>query len=657
VDSSDLKHLGAGSARDRLSFRLVLRILLRCVPLLRGVLPHLAALLAGWSGLLLLVLPTVLMLLDLVWTRALQGEALTSLQAKLLGLDPGAAVGVEELSAPLRRAVAARASAAAIAIFLPLTAVGLALYYYQIWILQRVNQSLRVRLVDRLQALSLRFHAGSRVGDAIYRVYQDSAMVTGLIDVLLLAPLGSLSRYAIAIAVVALFDWRSALLLATALPALLLVGLFFSRRLRVGFRHAREANSALTSRIQESVAGVKVIKAFRIERFEQERFERASLRAFSEALRARSLLALYGVSVFWVLGAILLGSIALATVATRDAAAPLLAQLTGSALAERAAAVLGLGVWTLGAYNGFKWTFGLGTGGMRRLFYVWGRTQDMVIGMDRVFELLDLEPEVKDLPGAIPMPAFRSTIEFKDVSFGYDRERSVLEDVSLVARAGTVTAIVGPTGSGKSTLMALLLRLFDPDRGSIRIDGNELRAFRVESLRSRIAIALQENLLFGTTVRENIRYAVPDATEKEVREAARIACAAEFIERLPEGYDTLLGERGMKLSTGQRQRLSIARAVLKGAPILVLDEPTASLDAETELRVLRNLALWGEGRAIFLVTHRLSTIRTADQIVVVDKGRVRECGTHEELMRREDGFYRGLVRAEGAPAGIKESRA
>jgi ATP-binding cassette subfamily B protein len=253
------------------------------------------------------------------------------------------------------------------------------------------------------------------------------------------------------------------------------------------------------------------------------------------------------------------------------------------------------------------------------------------------------------------MPPFRSRVEFRGIDFGYDRERPVLEDVDLVAAAGTVTAIVGPTGSGKSTLMALLLRLFDPDRGEIRIDGTDIRNLMVDSLRAQVAIALQENVLFGSTVRENIRFALPEASDADVREAARVACAQEFVEALPEGYDTLLGERGTKLSTGQRQRISIARAILKDTPILVLDEPTASLDAETELRLLNNLTEWGKGRVIFLITHRLSTIRKADQIVVLEGGRVGEWGSHEELMRREDGVYRALVRLEGGGIPAKET--
>jgi ABC-type multidrug transport system fused ATPase/permease subunit len=209
-----------------------------------------------------------------------------------------------------------------------------------------------------------------------------------------------------------------------------------------------------------------------------------------------------------------------------------------------------------------------------------------------------------------------------------------------------VTGLVGPTGSGKSTLVSLVLRLFDPDAGSIRVDGVDLSRFQLESLRAGVGIALQENLLFGTTIRENIRYAVPDASDAQVREAARIACADEFIEQLPDGYDTELGERGTRLSSGQRQRLSIARAVIKDTPVLILDEPTAALDAETELRVLRNLTRWGAGRVILMVTHRLSTIRRADQIVYLDDGRVIEAGSHDQLMSRQGGAYRHFVELE-----------
>jgi ABC-type multidrug transport system fused ATPase/permease subunit len=312
-------------------------------------------------------------------------------------------------------------------------------------------------------------------------------------------------------------------------------------------------------------------------------------------------------------------------------------------------AVLGFSAWTLGLFNYFKVRFGDGAGQLRQLFRTWGRTQDIAIGLDRVFELLDLEPEIVDAPDAIPLEEVHRGLRYRSVRFRYQPDRPALESVSFEARVGTISAIVGPTGSGKTTLMALLLRLFDPQEGAIEIDGIDIRKLQVASLRERVAVALQENLLFGTTVRENIRYAVADASDEQVREAARIAGADEFIAQLPEGYDTLLGERGTKLSTGQRQRLSIARAVLKDTPILILDEPTASLDAETELRVMDNLAEWGTDRMIFLITHRLSTIRRASQILVLKDGTIAESGLHQELVARKNGIYRSLVETEEVP--------
>jgi ABC-type multidrug transport system fused ATPase/permease subunit len=637
-----LRRLGAGGAGDRLHFRLVIRILLRCLGLLRPVRSHVIRLALGFGSLSVILAPIGFLLFDLFWTRALQGRPLTALEASLLSFDPAVSVQVDALGAEIRRAVALHTVALGVGVGVVSMPLFLGLWYYQVWILQKINQVLRLDLVDRLQALSLRFHSETKVGDAIYRLYQDSAMVTQLIDVLILTPLGAVARYLFSLAVVFCFDPWLALMLGLVWPPTLALGNLLSRRMRVRFRTAREANSELTSTIQETLAGIKILKAYGAEGRAQLRFEERSRAAFARAFEARSLLALFGMQIFWLVGIAMLASTALAALDTR-AGAPL--------FAERLLAMFGFTAWNLGLFNSLKLNFGAGTDQVRRLFSTWGRVQDIAIGLDRVFELLDLEPDVRDAPDAVPLLEVRSAVSFREVSFGYRSDRLALESVSLEAKVGAITAIVGPTGSGKSTLMALLLRLFDPEKGTIEIDGVDARRFTLESLRTKIAIALQENLLFGATVRENIRYAVPDATEVAVREAARIACADGFIEHLPLGYDTLLGERGTKLSTGQRQRISIARAVLKDAPILILDEPTASLDAETEMRVLRNLAEWGRGRAIFLITHRLSTIRRADRIVYLAEGCVLEAGSHEELVAREGGAYRRLVDVETAYMG------
>jgi len=635
---ADLAALGTGGSDDRLHFRLLVGLLLRCVKLLRPVRRHVAALFGAFVGLALLFLPLGVLLFDAFWTRALEGQPLLPFEAGLLGLDPARFVQVEALSPELRRELLARVIVVGAVVGIAVAPVVMALTTNQVWILQRVNQHLRLALHDRFQSLSLRFHADSKVGDAIYRMYQDSAMVTQLIEVLFLAPLYTLARFAFSVAAMALFDPLLALLLVLLWPPCLALGFWFSQRLRRRFRRAREATSGLTSRIQETLAGIKVIKAYGAETLEQRRFEAASRQAFDAAFDARSLLATFLVSLFWVAGAAMAAGGAFAALRT----------WRGDGIAV---AALGFTVWNLGLFNYAKARFGDGAGQLRLLFRTWGRTQDIAIGLDRVFELLDLEPEVLDAPGARPLPPLRQGVRFRDVHFRYSADRPALEGVDFEARLGTVTAIVGPTGSGKTTLMALLLRLFEPDRGAVEIDGVDVRRYSIASLRRAVGTALQENLLFGTTIRENVRYAVPDASDAAVREAARVAAADDFIESQEQGYDTPLGERGTKLSTGQRQRLSIARAVLKDTPILVLDEPTASLDAETELRVLRNLAEWGRGRLIFLITHRLSTIRQADQIVVLKDGRVAETGSHAELLVREGGLYRSLVEREsGAPA-------
>jgi len=627
--------LGRGGADDRVTLRLVRRLLARCLALLRPLRGHLLLFFGGFSALALAFLPIGILLFDAFWTRALQGHALLEIEARALGLDPALFAVGETLAAPERRRVLERCVALGLGFGIVATPLALALYYYQVWILQRLNQLLRVRLLERLQQLSLRFHAESRIGDALFRTIQDSAMVTQLIEVLILVPLQATGRFLFGVIVVSVFDWRLGLGLLALGPPLVWLAHALGRPLRVGFRRARESNADLTSRIQETLAGIRVIKAYGGEAFEQRRFEAASSGAFAAAFDARALFGFLTIALFWVTAA---GLVIAAGWGALQAASEKPIQAFGAA---------GAAVWTLGLFNYFKLRFGDGSSSLRRAFRTWGEAQDVMIGLDRVFELLDLEPEVQNAPDAVPLPPLRRGVRFEGVRFRYQPDRPALESIDFEARVGSVTAVVGPTGSGKTTLMALLLRLFDPEQGRIWIDDTDLRRFDLDSLRAGIAVALQENLLFGTTVRENIRYAVPEASDEAVRAAAKVACAEAFIESLPEGYDTLLGERGTKLSTGQRQRLSIARAVLKDARILILDEPTAALDAETELAVLERLAAWGEGRLIFLVTHRLSTIRRADQILVLSGGRIAEAGTHAELLAR-GGVYASLASHEGS---------
>ncbi len=632
-DLQGLARLGDGSEQDRLHLRLILRILVRCLHLLTPVRKHVFLLFTGFGLLTLLLLPLSLLFIDTLWTRVLQGNPMLEIEAQLFRVPIEQATSEVGFDSDLRRLVAERLVIWGALIGLAFAPPFIGLYYYQIWILQRVNQKLRVDLLSHLQGLSLRFHSDNTVGDAVYRLTQDSAMVTQLVQALVLTPFTAIPQFLYSALVIALFAPKLGLILLCVVVPSLLAGGWFSQRMRTRFRVARETNAALTSRIQETVLGIKVIKAYGAEKLEQEAFVGASHEAFHAAFRARNLYAVYAMGMFWLFGTFAIFITAVGTVEVMKET-------------ELAATVLGFTIWNLGLYNYFKARLGGAVESLKDVFRTWGRAQDIAIGLDRVFEVMDREPEVQDAPDAVPLAGVQHDIRFVDIGFRYQADRPVLDQVNLLARIGEITAIVGPTGSGKSTLMALLLRLFNPTSGRIEIDGVDLTRLQTASLRDHVSIALQENVLFGNTVRENIRFGKPDATDEQVKAAARVAAADDFIERLPDGYDTLLGERGSKLSSGQRQRLSIARAVIKNAPILVLDEPTAALDAVTEQRVLRNLSEWGRDRAVFLITHRLSTIRQADQIAFLRGGLLAESGTHDQLMASPDGAYRALVEAE-----------
>jgi ABC-type multidrug transport system fused ATPase/permease subunit len=401
----------------------------------------------------------------------------------------------------------------------------------------------------------------------------------------------------------------------------------------------RAATSDVTSRIQESFAAIRLIKAYGAEEKAERDMEDDSIVAFNAAFQVRLLIAVVTIVMF---------SIACGFLLTGEFYMAIQANQGNPTFASEVIAVMGFSfvVWNLGAFNWTKAQFHETSHSTRGIMRQWLASQDMAMGLARVFDILDIEPDIKDAPDAITLTGLAREIRFDDVDFHYQPDRPVLEGVTFAAATSTVTAIVGPTGSGKSTLMGLLLRLYDPTAGTISIDGRPLTAYEVESVRMQSAIALQENVLFALSVRDNIRYAAPNATDAQVDEAVRIACMEDYVRDLPEGLDTVLGDRGGKLSTGQRQRLSIARAVVRDTPILILDEPTAALDAATEHAVMTNLVEWGQGRAIFLITHRISTIRRADNILYLDQGRIIESGDHAALMARDDGRYRSFVTTE-----------
>jgi ABC-type multidrug transport system fused ATPase/permease subunit len=581
------------------------------------------------------------LLFEFITNKVFLSQPLNEFQAGLLGLDPALYVAVDSLSAEARTTVRNLALPLLVLALLAGRVLEFIMPYYNTWILQRVNQQLRVAMMDRAVHLSLRYHSDSTVGDAIYRVYQDSAMVTNVVQNALIAPVTVLIAFGAAYFALSFFAPSLGVMFLVAGIVALVVAYVFTPVLRRRSQRAREANSELTAHIQESVRTVRLLKACQAEGFAIDQFDTSANDALDRSYEIRKTVAQLNLCALVITGLVVLATQYLMSNWVWDGV---------DTFGYGVVAVVGFAVWNLGAFQAAREQMIAVSVSGGRLVSLWSILQDMTVGLKRAFFLLDLEPEVKDRPNAQAMPTVRTGVEFKDVTFGYDPQKPVVKGLSFVAHPGTITAIVGNTGAGKSTLLNLLLRLYEVDGGAIEIDGVDVRDIRVQSLRDGTSVVLQENALFPTSIADNIRYAAPDAAGAEVVAAAEVACADEFVRALEQGYDTELGERGSKLSTGQRQRISIARAVLKDAPILILDEPTASLDVHTEHAVMQRIAQWGRDRVIFLVTHRIATIRQADQILFVENGSVVEQGTPDALMAIENGRYRHFVDTELAAA-------
>ena len=522
-----------------------------------------------------------------------------------------------------------------------------------------VGYNMRVFLYGHLQKLSLTFHNQSRTGDILTRVTSDVAAVEDFIISNLSDFLGS--ALFLVFVLIGMFGkawniWKPGpgvegdaavfiipLMAVSIIPLMALISNYFTSRIKAASKKLRSTEGELASAAQEMLASIRVVQVYGQGSYEQSLFSGQSRKAMNAALDAAS----YQARFSWVVS--VLGAVATAAVIC-----------VGAWLIFRNPIVIGIGllfVFTKWFDDMFKPT--------KKLIAQWNAFGKLYASLERIGDLMDLKPDVRDEPGAIPAPPLRGKLEFRNVVFSYPamgsskkkgdaKPRPTLNGLSFVIEPGQVVAVVGHTGAGKSTIAQLIPRLYDPSAGQILIDGHDIRDFTLESLRAQMSMVLQESILFTGSIVENIAYGRPDATGIEIIEAAKDANADEFISKFPEGYYTILGERGSNLSGGQRQRIAVARAFIRDTPILILDEPSTGLDAESIDLVLQALRKLMKGKTTIIISHELNLIRDADKIIVIKAGEIEQMGTHDELIRA-GGLYANLYAMQSGQREMVDS--
>jgi ATP-binding cassette subfamily B protein/subfamily B ATP-binding cassette protein MsbA len=515
--------------------------------------------------------------------------------------------------------------AAVVAIQLLWGLINLASNYLFVKVGLQALLKLRTDLYAYLQSLSLKYHDARRSTDSSFRVAYDSQSIQTIYNKGFTNIFSSVMTLIGMFVVMVRLDWKLALLSLGIIPLIVLAIYFFAHRIRTQSTSIQERDSAVLTQAQEGLSAIRMVHAFGREDFEVSQFRQRA----HESLQANLRLTLTNVQSALVIGTLMaLGTAAMYYLGT-------LHVLDGSL--------------SLGSLILFSIYLGMLYQPLQELTYTTWAMEGATAGARRCFEVLDRADDVIDAPEAKAITQTDGAISFRDVTFGYGSAQPVLNGIDLSVSHNQIIAIVGGTGAGKSTLLSLVPRFYDPNAGTVALDGADLRTLTKKSLRSKIAIVLQDTILFSTTIRENIAYGRPGATDEEIREAARRAQADEFISRLPAGYDSPVGERGGHLSVGQRQRIGIARAFLKNAPILLLDEPTSALDPTTEAAIMETIKELMHGRTTLIVTHRLATIHGVDRIVVLENGKIVEQGTGAELVAR-GGVYAKLYASGNYPS-------
>jgi subfamily B ATP-binding cassette protein MsbA len=487
---------------------------------------------------------------------------------------------------------------------------------------QWVTHDLRSTLYHHIQRLSLSYHDRSQTGDLISRVTSDIDTIQGFITSTLTDVVLDILTLVSMLAVMTYIDWRFTVIALSVAPFMFVFVYKYSHRIKKASRAVRKKESEIVSRTQEVFSSIRVVKAFASEKYEKRRFKEVSLETVELALRARALKAGLspGIRVMTAIGTALM-------------------------MWYGARMVLVEGTLTPGTLVLFLAYLGKLYSPIRSLSKLPDTISKPAIAFERIQEVMDVEIKIPGRQKPQRAPDFQGRIDFEDVSFGYTPDRLILKEINLTIEPGQIAAFVGPTGAGKTTIISLIPRFYEVTSGTIRIDGGDVRSYKLKSLRRQLGFVLQETLLFRAPIWQNIAYGRPTATREEIVEAARLANAHDFIEDMPDGYDTVVGERGITISGGQRQRIGIARAIIRGAPILILDEPTSGLDAVSEAIVFDALHRLMTGKTCIVITHRLATIRRANIIFVLQDGIIVQRGTHDELLAR-GGLYRELYETQ-----------